>query len=269
MFLVYGFKKIVKQKQHPFHILPSSPWPILTSFSVLVVAIGTVLMMHKVDKVTFAIGVGGLILALFGWWRDVIIESNTQNTHTTEVQIGLKIGFALFIVSEIMFFVAFFWSYFYSSMAAGLWPPKDLVLINPFRLPYLNTLILLLSGTTITWAHHTLLNNDIKNTAKAILYTVCLGAVFTVIQVFEYMHSAFSIKDGIYPSNFFLITGFHGFHVLVGSIFLFICFLRAKRNEFTPQHHVGFEAAAWYWHFVDVVWLFLFVSIYWFSYRPS
>ncbi|MBY0462888.1 MAG: cytochrome c oxidase subunit 3 [Alphaproteobacteria bacterium] len=257
--------------KHPFHLVEPSPWPFVSSVSVLILAIGAVLWMHKIDHYLFGIGVTLLLLTFFGWWRDVVKESNSPGVHTKTVQRGLQIGMGLFIASEVMFFAAFFWGYFHAALAPTeasgfVWPPKNIVPFDPFHLPYLNTLLLLLSGTTVTWAHHELLRGDMKNTAKALLITVLLGATFTVVQAIEYSHAAFALKDGIYPSTFYLATGFHGFHVIVGTLFLLVCWWRTKRLEFTSTHHVGFEAAAWYWHFVDVVWLFLFVSIYWWGY---
>lgn len=272
-----GERKLVSENittlptKHPFHLVDPSPWPFVAALSALVLAIGGVLAMHSLDKKVFLVGVGMLILTLFGWWRDVIREGNTQGLHTQVVQRGLRIGMLLFICSEVMFFVAFFWAYFNAALApmeasGHVWPPKNIIPFDPFHLPYFNTLILLLSGTTVTWAHHALLENNRKDMLKGLGFTIALGLLFTSVQAIEYAHAAFSFKDGIYPSTFFMATGFHGFHVIVGTLFLAVCWLRAYRNEFTPNHHVGFEAAAWYWHFVDVVWLFLFVSIYWWGY---
>jgi cytochrome c oxidase subunit 3 len=253
---------------HPFHLVNPSPWPIAASMAVLVLAVGAVFFMHGIDHWLFIAGVGALLATFIGWWRDVIGESNTPNIHTSAVQKGLKIGMGLFIVSEVMFFVAFFWGYFHSALfpveATGfMWPPKNIKPLDPFEWPYLNTLILLLSGTAVTWAHHSIVENQMTIAAKGLLITVGLGLTFSCIQAFEYHHASFHFKDGIYPSTFYMATGFHGFHVIVGTIFLAVCWLRLRRGEFTATHHVGFEAAAWYWHFVDVVWLFLFVSIYW------
>jgi cytochrome c oxidase subunit 3 len=264
---------MASQKKHPFHLVDPSPWPFASSLSLLILAIGGVLAMHKIDYYALILGTILIVYCAYGWWRDVVQESNTPGLHTQEVQMGLKVGMGLFIASEIMFFAAFFWSYFHAALmpteATGfMWPPKDIITFDPFQLPYLNTLILLLSGTSVTWAHHELLGNNHQESAKALLITVVLGFIFTIVQGIEYAHAAFSIKDGIYPSTFFLATGFHGVHVIVGTIFLAVCYFRMKKMEFTPTHHVGFEAAAWYWHFVDVVWLFLFVSIYWWGYRP-
>ena len=201
-------------------------------------------------------------------------EGMFEKAHTREVSTGLRFGMALFIVSEVLFFSAFFWSFFNAStlpklpledvwkIAEGIWPPAGIKPFDPMHLPFLNTLILLLSGTTVTWAHHAILNRDQKTAVTALWYTVILGISFTALQAYEYTHAAFGFKDGVYASNFFMATGFHGFHVLVGTIFLAICLIRAKKNQFTPEHHLGFEFAAWYWHFVDVVWLFLFVFVY-------
>ncbi len=259
---------------HPYHLVEPSPWPMIAALATLVLAIGGVLFMHKIDKIVFFIGLGLLIFTFFGWWRDVIREGNTKGVHTTAVQRGLKIGMGLFIVSEVMFFAAFFWGYFHSALnpteaIGGVWPPKNIVTLDPFHLPYLNTLLLLLSGTTITWAHHALLHGVQKDVVKGLALTVALGMIFTCVQGVEYHHATFALKDGIYPSSFYMATGFHGVHVLIGTIFLFVCLIRTKRGEFSSTHHVGFEAAAWYWHFVDVVWLFLFISIYWWGYHPT
>jgi cytochrome c oxidase subunit III len=177
----------------------------------------------------------------------------------------MRYGMALFIASEVMFFVGFFWAFFASSLfpVGGVWPPKGIHPFDPFEFPFLNTLILLLSGTTVTWAHHSLLEGNYKGLVQGLTVTVLLGLSFTCVQAYEYSHAAFTFSGGIYPSTFFMATGFHGFHVIVGTTFLAVCLWRAHRGDFTPTHHFGLEAAAWYWHFVDVVWLFLFVCIYW------
>lgn len=253
--------------QHPFHLVDPSPWPFVASLSVLILAIGGILAMHKIDMWILRVGVGFLILTFIGWWRDVLREGDTENVHTHEVRNGLRIGMGLFIASEIMFFSAFFGGYFYAALmptefTGHVWPPKNITPLDPFELPYFNTLLLLLSGTTVTWAHHALLENKLKDAAKGLGLTVLLGMTFTIVQAIEYMHAPFAFKEGIYPSIFFITTGFHGFHVIVGTIFLAVCWQRCRHGKFTPSHHVGFEAAAWYWHFVDVVWLLLFISIY-------
>ena len=261
---------------HPYHLVNPSPWPVLTAFSLLATTLGGAMFMHhKTGGVPLLVaGLALVIFTAFSWWRDTIREGKIDKAHTKEVSRGLRFGMVLFIISEIMFFAAFFWSFFSVStmpklpladtwqIAAGVWPPAGIKPFDPLHLPLLNTLILLLSGTTVTWAHHALLKNDQKQTVTALIYTVALGLTFTALQAFEYSHAAFGFKEGVYASNFFMATGFHGFHVLVGTIFLAVCLIRAKNNSFTPENHLGFEFAAWYWHFVDAVWLFLFVFVY-------
>ncbi len=263
----------MEEKKHPYQIVDPSPWPLLAGLGALLAATGCALSMHKMDHFTL---IGGLLLVVFSaylWWRDVVRESNEKGVHTNEVQTGLRIGMVLFIISELLFFAAFFSSYFYAALmpteaVGGVWPPKGIKTFDPFHLPYLNTLILLLSGTTVTWAHHEVLAGNNREAFKALFLTVGLGVSFTCIQALEYGHAAFALKDGVYGSNFYMATGFHGLHVIIGSLFLGVCAYRAWKNDFSPKAHVGFEAAAWYWHFVDVVWLFLFISIYWWGYVP-
>jgi cytochrome c oxidase subunit 3 len=261
-------------KNHPYHILPPSLWPLVGSFSALALTGGGVMWMHDnpYGKFVCLAGLAGVLFTMYAWWRDVVHESHAGD-HTPIVQLHLRYGMILFIASEVMFFLAWFWAFFDFALfpsavdAVGAqWPPKGLETINPFGFPLLNTLILLCSGTTVTWAHHALINGDRAGLKKGLLATIGLGLVFTMIQGYEYIHApfAFSIENGgnVYGSSFFMATGFHGFHVLVGTIFLIVCYLRAAKGDFTQQKHFGFEAAAWYWHFVDVVWLFLFISIY-------
>ena len=255
-------------KNHPFHLVDPSPWPFVGSIGGLVSAVGFILLMHHQGFYVLLMGLAIVVFTMFGWWRDVIRESNDKENYTPSVQFGLRAGMALFITSEIMFFVAFFWAFFNASLfptepTGHMWPPKGIHPLNPFDFPYFNTLVLLLSGTTITWAHHALLANHNKDVIKGIGFTVLLGLIFTLVQAYEYAHATFGFKDGIYPSTFYMATGFHGAHVIIGTIFLIVCWFRARLGQFTPTQHIGFEAAAWYWHFVDVVWLFLFVSIYW------
>jgi cytochrome c oxidase subunit 3 len=208
---------------------------------------------------------------MWGWWRDILKESVGEKAHTPVVKIGLRYGMTLFIASEVMFFAAFFWAFFdaalfpkvFEANPQGVWPPANITTVDAFHLPLMMTLILLLSGTTVTWAHHAIIEGNRKDATKALGLTVLLGILFTAVQVYEYAHAPFGFTEGIYPSAFYMATGFHGFHVLVGTVFLIVCWFRSMKGHFTPTSHFGFEAAAWYWHFVDVVWLFLFVSIYW------
>jgi cytochrome c oxidase subunit 3 len=255
-------------EKHPYHLVNPSPWPLLTSFSAFILGVGGVLYMHQQGGLVFGIGVVALLLCLIGWWSDVLYEADTEKKHNPVVQWGLKYGFALFIISEIMFFGAFFWSYFDASLfpaeATGFqWPPKGIHTLDPFKLPYLNTLLLLLSASSLTWSHEALKQGEYKDTLQGLIITVMLGAVFTGIQAIEYHHAPFKLTDGIYGSNFYLLTGFHGMHVIIGTTFLAVCLWRVYKKKLTSEQHVGFETAAWYWHFVDVVWLFLFVFIYW------
>ena len=267
---------------HPFHLVDPSPWPLVASLAAGALAMGTVLWMH--DESLFGGLLSGVKLPLIGllavlfvmwmWWRDVIKEAVVQKAHSPVAKIGLRYGMVLFIASEVMFFVAFFWAYFgaafYPTEATGfVWPPQAIHPFDPFAVPFIMTLILLLSGTTVTWAHHALLEGKNKEAIKALAITVGLGVLFSCFQVYEYTHAHFGWNDGeldgrdIYSSTFFMATGFHGLHVIIGTIFLAVCLVRTIKGHFTPKSHFGFEAAAWYWHFVDVVWLFLFTAIYW------
>jgi cytochrome c oxidase subunit 3 len=267
--------------KQPYHLVDPSPWPIIGAISAFVLALGGLTYMHPdmfgagLEPMLSALGawkiVIGLVLVLFtmaGWWRDVIKESMTPGLHSAVVRLGLRYGMFLFIASEVMFFVAFFWAFFHFALfpehtASGTWPPKGVQVFDPWDLPFLNTLILLTSGVTVTWAHHALRENNRPHLIYGLALTVALGVAFTACQAYEYAHAAFGFKDGVYSSTFFMATGFHGFHVIVGTLFLTVCLVRAIKGQFTPEKHFGFEAAAWYWHFVDVVWLFLFAAIYW------
>jgi len=253
------------KKNHPFHLVDPSPWPFVGSIGGLVTATGVVLFMHNLGAYVLLMGAVILLFTMGGWWYDVIKESEKKEDYTHPVQVGLRTGMALFITSEVMFFVAFFWAFFNASLfpSGGIWPPQGIHPLDPFDYPYFNTLILLLSGTTITWAHHALLLGHKRDVLKGIGLTILLGLIFTSIQAYEYAHATFGFKEGIYSSTFYMATGFHGAHVIIGTLFLAVCWFRARLGQFTPDRHIGFEAAAWYWHFVDVVWLFLFVSIYW------
>ncbi len=253
--------------KHPYHLVDPSPWPLLGALSAGTLAVGMVLLMHEVTPWLVPVGLVMVILTMAVWWRDVVKEAHVEGHHTPIVQLGLRYGMVLFIASEVMFFSAFFWAYFdawlYPKEATGfVWPPEGIVAFEPFTVPLVNTLVLLMSGVTVTWAHHALRVGDQRGTVRWLIWTVALGLAFTALQAYEYGHAAFAFTDGIYPSTFFMATGFHGFHVIVGTIFLIVCTFRAMKGHFKPDHHFGFEAAAWYWHFVDVVWLFLFTFVY-------
>ncbi len=274
--------------QHDYHLVNPSPWPAIGSLAIFMTLLGAVFTM-KPDALlfglegsswghwSFGLGFALLIYTVFAWWKDVVKEAETGD-HTPVVGIGLRYGMILFIASEVMFFVAWFWAFFNASLypivptdAAtfwdvigneAVWPPVGIETFDPWHLPFINTLILLLSGTTVTWAHHAILHGDRDGLKKGLWLTVLLGAAFTMVQGYEYGHAAFGLSGSIYGATFFMATGFHGFHVLVGTIFLAVCLGRTYRGHFAPERHFGLEAAAWYWHFVDVVWLFLFVAVY-------
>nr|AYR06627.1 cytochrome c oxidase subunit III [Renouxia sp.] len=257
-------------QRHPFHLVDPSPWPFMASLSAFSCTIGGVLYIHayKYGGISLFLGFLTLIFTMFVWWRDIIRESTFEGHHTGIVQQGLRYGVILFIISEILFFFAFFWAFFHSSLAptveiGSIWPPKGIIVLNPWEIPFLNTIVLLLSGCTVTWAHHAMVSNHRAEGIIGLILTVILAIIFTSLQAFEYGMASFRLSDGIYGSTFYMATGFHGFHVLIGTIFLSVCLIRLIQYQMTQQHHFGFEAAAWYWHFVDVVWLFLFVSIYW------
>ena len=257
--------------KHPYHLVDPSPWPLVGAFAGAALVTGIVMIAHYGSWWLAIVGLLGVLATMFFWWRDVLKESKAPGLHSAVVRLGLRYGMILFIASEVMFFVAFFWAFFHfalypdhvSGAARAVWPPQGVLTFDPFGLPLLNTMILLLSGCTVTWAHHSLIEGDRKGLVAGLALTVFLGISFTGFQIVEYMEAPFAFTGGVYPSTFFLATGFHGFHVMVGTIFLAVCLIRAMRGDFTPQKHFGFEAAAWYWHFVDVVWLFLFVVIYW------
>jgi len=255
------------EQKHPYHLVEPSPWPLVGAAAGFVITLGGVFYMHEVPfgGPMMFVGLLLVLLTMFFWWRDVIREAIFQGHDTPVVQIGSRYGMMLFITSEVMFFVAFFWAYFDFAFypRGGEWPPEGVQTFDPFDLPLMNTLILLLSGTTVTWAHDAILRNNRKEALTGLGLTVGLGFLFTCLQAYEYSHAAFGFQDGIYSSTFYMATGFHGFHVIVGTIFLAVCWWRMSAGHFTAEHHFGFEAAAWYWHFVDVVWLFLFICIYW------
>nr|WKU84076.1 cytochrome c oxidase subunit III [Paramixogaster sp.] len=252
----------------PFHLVDYSPWPIMMSISVMTMVSGMVKWFNQFNNFLLILGFLISILTSYQWWRDITRESTFQGLHTMPVISGLKMGMILFILSEVLFFSSFFWAFFHSSLSPSIelgvkWPPLGIYSFNPFSIPLLNTIILLSSGISITWAHHSLLKNNHYQTSQALFFTILLGVYFTILQAYEYMMAPFSIADSIYGSTFFMSTGFHGIHVLIGTSFLLVCLLRHINNHFSMNHHFGFEAAAWYWHFVDIVWLFLYVSIYW------
>lgn len=253
---------------HPFHIVRSSPWPIITGIGVVTCVVGFVKMFVYAEISLIVLSFIILLLTATIWWRDVIRESTFQGGHSRNVLSGLILGIILFIVREIFFFLSFFWAFFHSRLSpvielGGIWPPCGIDSLNAFQVPLLNTVILLASGVSVTWAHQALLGNNFLSTRFSLIVTWGLGIYFLFLQWIEYKISIFSIRDSIYGRTFFIATGFHGFHVIVGTLFLMIIWKRVESTHFRNSHHLGFECAAWYWHFVDVVWLFLFSVVYW------
>jgi cytochrome c oxidase subunit III len=283
-------------KHHAFHLVDPSPWPLTGAVAAFVMAFGAIIWMKAPDEVFgmsgpwfFVAGTLGVLITMFLWWRDVIDEAVNKHLHTPVVQTHLRYGMILFITSEVMFFVAWFWAYYFAALypgdvheigktligvvgrnqvTGGQWPPiptadgRFVSAFNPWSIPLLNTIILLTSGVTVTYAHYALQLGKRRGLIGGLLLTIVLGVTFTTLQAYEYFHAHFSFAGHIYGATFFMATGFHGLHVIIGTIFLAVTLFRAMAGHFTAEHHVGFETAAWYWHFVDVVWLFLFVSIY-------
>lgn len=254
-------------RKHPFHIIEPSPWPAVGSLGALVVAVGLVQLMHDSPPWVMVVGLGIVLLTMFGWWRDVIMESIRDRAHSRPVQRGLRMGMALFITSEVMFFVAFFWAYFHNALHIspvidGVWPPAGIETLHAVGLPLLNTVILVSSGFVLMWGRRGLAKGNRLQLQLGLAGTVALGFTFIVLQVVEYGVATFGFTDGIYPSAFYMATGFHGAHVLIGALMLSVMFFRSLAGHHLPEKHIGLEAAEWYWHFVDVVWLFLFVFFY-------
>lgn len=261
------------EKNHDYHILQPSIWPFIGAVSAFVMLFGAVLWMHDNGPYAFLIGLLGVLYTMYGWWSDTI-EENQAGDHTPVVRISLRYGFIFFIMSEVMFFAAWFWSFFkhalypmhpegLSPKVDGQWPPAGIETFDPWHLPLINTLILICSGMAATWAHHALVHGNKREDIKMGLWiAILLGLLFTFFQAYEYSHAAFGLSGNIYGANFYMATGFHGAHVIIGTIFLAVCLVRVYKGHFTPENHVGFEAAMWYWHFVDVVWLFLFAAVY-------
>nr|QBP33886.1 cytochrome c oxidase subunit III [Klapopteryx armillata] len=253
---------------HPYHLVDQSPWPLTGAIGALVTVSGLLQWFHQYNMTLLNLGFLITTLTMILWWRDVTREGTFQGLHTYPVTLGLRWGMILFIVSEVFFFISFFWAFFHSSLSptgelGAMWPPVGIVPFNPLQIPLLNTAILLASGVTVTWAHHGLMEGNHSQAAQGLLFTVTLGIYFSILQAYEYLEAPFAISDSVYGSTFYVATGFHGLHVIIGTTFLLISLVRHVSHHFSKNHHFGFEAAAWYWHFVDVVWLFLYISIYW------
>nr|YP_010403064.1 cytochrome c oxidase subunit III [Acrolepiopsis assectella]UQV94870.1 cytochrome c oxidase subunit III [Acrolepiopsis assectella] len=260
-----------KTSNHPYHLVDYSPWPLTGALGTMILVTGLIKWFHNYNMNLLMLGYLITILTMYQWWRDICREGTYQGKHTIFVSKGLRWGMILFIISEIFFFISFFWAFFHSSLSPNIeigsnWPPTNITPFNPFQIPLLNTIILITSGVTVTWSHHSLMESNFTQTFQSLFITIILGIYFTILQAYEYMEAPFTISDSIYGSTFFMATGFHGLHVMIGTMFLLICLIRHMNNHFSMNHHFGFEAAAWYWHFVDVVWLFLYISIYWWGY---
>lgn len=253
---------------HPYHLVEKRPWPITASLRAILTTTGLVKWFHNFTPYLVLIGIFRVSLTRAIWWRDITREATLQGLHTIKVTSGLRMGIVLFIISEVLFFFSFFWAFFHSSLTpsietGGTWPPVSIEGFNPFQTPILNTAILLTSGVTVTWAHHAVTENIHTQASQGLAATVLLGLYFTLLQWMEYLEAPFTIADSVYGSTFFVATGFHGLHVIIGTIFLLTSYLRLNAAHLSASHHTGLEAAIWYWHFVDVVWLFLYISIYW------
>nr|QWY23085.1 cytochrome c oxidase subunit III [Koreocerus koreanus]QXP43454.1 cytochrome c oxidase subunit III [Koreocerus koreanus] len=253
---------------HPFHLVDKSPWPLTSSMGLMTMTSGTILWFNKLTPTMMIMGMIIILMTMMQWWRDVIRESTFQGNHTKKVMMSMKWGMIMFILSEVMFFSSFFWAFFHSSVSPNMeiglqWPPEGIKTFNPMSIPMLNTMILLSSGISMTWAHNAILNKNFTQGMNSMVITITLGLYFTSLQLYEYMEAPFCIADSIYGATFFMSTGFHGLHVMIGTMFIMIIMMRTKNLHFSKNHHIGFESSAWYWHFVDVVWLFLYIMIYW------
>jgi len=255
---------------HPYHLVTPSPWPLLTSFALLILTLSAVMCFNGYSSGPFFLifGFASTLCGMILWFRDVVAEGTLLGNHTFAVQKGLNIGVALFIVSEVFFFVSIFWAYFHSALSPTVelgtnWPPQGIDPLNPFEIPLLNTILLLSSGASVTYAHHSLIAGHRQGTILGVIVTVIFAILFTALQGYEYYEAPFTIADSVYGSTFFMATGFHGLHVIIGTLFISVAFFRILSYHLTDHHHLGFEASILYWHFVDVVWLFLYVSIYW------
>nr|ANM47950.1 cytochrome c oxidase subunit III [Andrena camellia] len=256
---------------HPFHMVTMSPWPMLTSINIMNVFMSFTIMMYLKTTNMLITSMLTMIMCMIQWWRDVIRESTFQGYHTLMVTKLIKMSMILFIISELMFFVALFWTYFHSSITPSIeigmtWPPTSIKQMNPYNIPMLNSVVLVSSGITVTWTHYALLTENSSDAKLSFMMTIILGVYFTLLQIIEYFEATFCFNDSIYGSIFFMTTGFHGSHVNIGLIFLTTCFMRMKNKHFSKMHHLHFETASWYWHFVDIIWLFLYITIYWWNY---
>jgi len=254
--------------RQPFHLVEPRPWPLTGSFGAFFIAMGLVFWFHGKGIICLVAGLILVIITIIQWWRDVIREGTFLGFHTRIVESGLRYGIIMFILSEVCFFFSFFWAFFHSSLAPTIelgciWPPVGIYPLDAFTTPLLNTCVLLFSGVTVTWSHFSIIEGSRKESIHRLIFTVVLGIYFTFLQLGEYIETSFTVADSVYGSVFFVATGFHGLHVIIGSVFLAVCLYRIFEHQMRRGRHSGFEAAAWYWHFVDVVWIFLYLWVYW------
>lgn len=257
------------KRNHLYHLVEPSPWPFLVGVNAFLFTFALVLVMHRIETGYFMLAVSFILIILCAvcWFRDIVLEATYLGDHTLIVKMGLKKGFIVFILSEVMLFFGFFWAFFHSALSPaivlnGIWPPVGIRPIFPYYYPLFNTFILIISGLSVTWAHRAFALRSYKEAMDAFFITLALGSVFIACQGIEYYAATFNMSDSIYACTFYMLTGLHGMHVLVGAIFLMVCFLRLLAKHFTYRHYLGFVCAIWYWHFVDAVWIVLFLSLY-------
>nr|YP_009945140.1 cytochrome c oxidase subunit III [Nomia chalybeata]QOE17504.1 cytochrome c oxidase subunit 3 [Nomia chalybeata] len=256
-----------KMKNHPFHMTTNSPWPLIMSFNVMNLLFINVISLNSNFSLLNLFNLLTILMTSYQWWRDLIRESTFQGFHTLNIMNMIKFSMILFIISELFFFISFFWTFLHSSISpsmeiGNMWPPKMIKMFNPYDIPLLNSIILISSGMTITWSHNLIKNNK-KKSFMLLNITIILGIYFSMLQYIEYLEAQFSFNDSIFGSIFFMATGFHGIHVIIGTTFLLICSIRMNMNHFSMIHHLNFDLASWYWHFVDMIWLILYILIYW------
>nr|DBA43538.1 TPA_asm: COX3 [Bombus balteatus] len=255
------------KKNFPFHMVTYSPWPMIVSIDIMNMMLSIILWIYLNNLMIMMMNSMVLLMSSLMWFRDIIRESTFQGMHSLYIIMMMKFSMIMFIISELFFFISFFWTFFHNSISPSIeinfsWPPKMIMFFNPFEIPLLNSIILILSGFTVTLSHYNLLNNKFKSSILTLMITIILGFYFNFMQVFEYYNSFFCINDSIYGSIFYLSTGFHGIHVLIGTLMLLFSLIRMIKNHFSSIHHMNFEFSIWYWHFVDVIWLFIYMFYY-------
>nr|QBP33721.1 cytochrome c oxidase subunit 3 [Bombus asiaticus] len=255
------------KKNFPFHMVTNSPWPIIVAINSMNLMLSIILWIYLNNMLIMIINLLMLLTSTLMWFRDIIRESTFQGMHSMFIMSMMKFSMIMFIISELFFFISFFWTFFHNSISPSIeinsmWPPKMIKFFNPFEIPLLNSIILIMSGFTVTLSHYNLLNNKFNSSISTLIITIMLGFYFNIMQIFEYYNSFFCINDSIFGSIFFLSTGFHGTHVLIGTFMLSYSLIRMKNYHFSSIHHINFEFSIWYWHFVDIIWLFIYMFYY-------